>query len=93
MAVIGVEKGSDGVPYALLADENGYKGAAFVGLPGAQRSTFWRYFKGRAAAKAPIVGLKKTATWLQPGMTASVRYLKGSDKLRHAVVQQIEVES
>lgn len=40
MAVIGVERDRDGVPYALLADDRGYQGAAFIGLPGALRSAF-----------------------------------------------------
>lgn len=93
MRVIGVEKGADGVPYALLADDGGYKGAAFVGLPGAQRSAFWKFVEGATVTQAPIVGLKKKASWIRPGMTARVRYLKGSDKLRHAVVQQIEIEA
>lgn len=80
------------MPYALLANERGYQGAAFVGLPGAQRSEFWRFVEGSTVATAPIVGIKKKASWLKPGMTAKVRYLKGSDKLRHAVVQGIEID-
>jgi len=88
MAVIGVEKGSDGVPYALLADEVGYKGMAFIGLPGSMRSAFWRFVEGRSS-DVPVIGGKKSATWLQPGMAAKVRFLKGSDKLRHAVVQEV----
>jgi bifunctional non-homologous end joining protein LigD len=90
MQVIGVERDKGGVPYALLANEKGYQGAAFVGLPAGSRQQFWRYVEGKAAAEAPIVGLKISATWLQPGMTAKVRYLKGSDKMRHAVVQGVE---
>lgn len=92
MAVIGVERGADNVPYALLANEKGYQGAAFVGLPGAQRNAFWRFVEGQTVADAPIVGLKKKAAWLKPGMTAKVRYLKGSDKMRHAVIQNVEIE-
>lgn len=92
MQVIGVERDKDGVPYALLANERGYQGVAFVGLAKGMRSQFWSYVEGKAASKAPIAGLKRTATWLQPGMTAKVRYLKGSDKMRHAVVQGLEIE-
>ena len=33
MQVIGVERDKSGVPYALLANERGYQGLAFVGLP------------------------------------------------------------
>lgn len=92
MQVIGVERDKQGVPYALLANGSGYQGSAFIGLPGGLRTAFWRYVEGKAAAQAPIIGLKKTATWLKPGMTAKVRYLKGADKMRHAVVQGVEIE-
>lgn len=90
--VIGVEKDRDGVPVALLADGTGYRGTAFIGLPGGLRSAFWKFVEGREAPASPIIGLRKRATWSQPGMKAQVRYLKGSDKLRHAVVQTVEVE-
>lgn len=92
MDVIGVEKDRDGVPVALLADARGYRGTAFIGLPGGLRSAFWRFVEGRSTPAPPIIGLRKRATWLQPGMRAQVRYLKGSDKLRHAVVQDVVVE-
>nr|WP_314257941.1 ATP-dependent DNA ligase [uncultured Devosia sp.] len=92
MQVIGVERDKQGVPYALLADDRGYQGAALVGLPGSLRTAFWRYVEGETVATAPIVGLKKKANWLRPGMTAKVRYLKGSDKMRHAVVQAVDIE-
>ncbi|HEY8578168.1 MAG TPA: ATP-dependent DNA ligase [Devosia sp.] len=92
MAVIGSERDKAGVPYALLANEAGYQGTAFIGLPGRLRSAFWRYVEGQTVTEAPLVGLKKKAAWLRPGMTAKVRYLKGSDKMRHAVVQGVEIE-
>jgi hypothetical protein len=91
--VIGVDKGSDGIPYALLADEAGYRGAAFISLPASLRDVFWRYVEGRGVAKAPILGTgRKKATWISPGLRATVRHLKGGDKLRHATVQAIEVD-
>jgi len=91
--VIGVDNGSDGIPYALLADEAGYRGAAFISLPASLRDVFWRYVEGRGVAKAPIIGTgRRKATWLSPGLRATVRHLKGSDKLRHATVQAIEIE-
>lgn len=90
--VIGVDKDSDGIPYALLADEAGYRGAAFVSLPASLRDVFWRYVESHGAAGAPILGTKrKKAIWLKPGMRAQVRHLKGSEKLRHATVQAIEI--
>jgi bifunctional non-homologous end joining protein LigD len=91
MDVIGVEKDRDGIPYALLADEAGYRGTAFIGLPGSMRTAFWQFVEGRTA-EVPVIKSRTKATWLQPGMKATVRYLKGSDKLRHAVVQRVDVE-
>lgn len=91
--VIGVDKGSDGIPYALLADEAGYRGAAFISLPASLRDVFWRYVESRGVAKAPILGTgRKKATWIGHGLRATVRHLKGSDKLRHATVQAIEID-
>ena len=90
--VIGVERDKTGIPYALLADGQGYRGAAFIALPGRLREQFWRYVEGRGV-DAPTLTLpkRKGATWVGPGMTATVRHLKGSDKLRHATVQAIQL--
>jgi ATP-dependent DNA ligase len=91
--VIGVERDREGVSYALLADDHGYRGAAYITLPAAMRDVFWRYVEGRAAAAPSLHGLRrKGATWVRPGLVATVRHLKGSDKLRHATVQDILIE-
>lgn len=90
--VIGVERDKTGIPCALLADEAGYRGMAFIALPAALRNAFWRYVGDRSVEKPVFPSLrKKGTTWLTPGMRASVRYLKGSDKLRHATVQTIAI--
>lgn len=91
--VIGVERDKTGINYALLADAEGYRGAAMITLPAALRDVFWRYVEGRTTDK-PAIKLPKRAgaSWIRPGMKASVRFLKGSDKLRHATVKGIEVE-
>lgn len=91
--VIGVERDSAGVLYALLADAEGYRGAAFVSLPMAVREVFWHHVERLSADRpsVPVAG-KKKATWLKPGLQATVRHLKGSDKLRHATVTGIDVE-
>lgn len=89
--VIGVERDKTGVPYALLSDASGYRGTAFIGLPGQMRDQFWGYVEDRMGP-APEGVRRPKATWLRPGMSAQVRYLKGSDKLRHAVVQRVDVE-
>jgi bifunctional non-homologous end joining protein LigD len=91
--VIGVERDKAGINYALLADAGGSRGAAMITLPAALRDVFWRYVEGRTTDK-PAIKLPKRAgaSWIRPGMKASVRFLKGSDKLRHATVKGIEVE-
>lgn len=88
--VVGVERDGNGVPYALLADADGYRGTAFVSLPKSLRDVFWRRVEelGGAAPSVKVAG-KKDATWLRPGLRATVRHLKGSDKLRHATVTKV----
>lgn len=80
------------MPYALLADEKGYRGAAFVSLPAPLREVFWRQVE-LLGSDVPLIqgtGKRKDATWLKPGLKATVRHLKGSDKLRHATVTDID---
>lgn len=90
--VVGVERDGNGVPYALLADADGYRGTAFVSLPKSLREVFWRRVEELGGAKPQIkVSGKKDANWLRPGLRATVRHLKGSDKLRHATVQGIDL--
>lgn len=90
--VIGITRGADGVPYALLADESGYRGAAYLTLPVAVRSLFWRYVDTKTIASPTVADApKKNASWIQPGLRASVRFLKGSDKLRHAAVKKVDL--
>jgi bifunctional non-homologous end joining protein LigD len=91
--VIGVERDKTGISYALLADENAYRGAAFIALPAALRDIFWHYVECRGIPSSSVVLPKrKDATWIRPGLRARVRHLKGSDKLRHATVNGIEID-
>ncbi|WIJ27058.1 RNA ligase family protein [Devosia sp. RR2S18] len=88
--IIGIERDKEGVPHALVADASGYRGSAYLTLPGGARELFWRWTEQHAAEQGPFK--KRGAQWLQQGLRAQVRFLKGSDKLRHAVVQSIQVE-
>lgn len=89
--VVGVEKDAAGIPYALLADHSGYRGSAFVSLPGALRTEFWRFVEEhKGPARVSIA--KPKAMWIKPGLRATVRHLKGSEKLRHATVTGIDVD-
>lgn len=88
--VIGVKRGDDGLPYALFASDGKRVGAAIVSLKSKVRDQFWSYVDEWAADKPTVAGPReKNATWIRPGMTATVRHLKGSDKLRHASIKAL----
>jgi ATP-dependent DNA ligase len=83
--VVGVQRADGGPATALLAREEGRTLAAAVTLGGTDRERFWRSVE-RLAVAAPAVPLARgtAATRLQPALRVRARYLKGSDKLRHA---------
>lgn len=89
--VIGVKKGSDGLPYALFARDGVHVGAAIVSLKAKLRNEFWTYVEERKLDKPTIPIREKNTTWIWPGVTARVRYLKGSDKLRHASIKSLVI--
>jgi DNA ligase D-like protein (predicted ligase) len=91
--VIGFETGTGTAPNALLAREGpdglSYAGSAMVTLAGAQRERFWRTME-RDAVPTPMLPMSKaTAKWVNPSMRVRARYLKGSDKLRHATLTEL----
>jgi ATP-dependent DNA ligase len=91
--VIGFETGTGTAPNALLAREGpdglSYAGSAMVTLAGAQRERFWRTME-RDAVPTPMLPMSKaTAKWVKPSMRVRARYLKGSDKLRHATLTEL----
>jgi bifunctional non-homologous end joining protein LigD len=87
--VIGTEYADRGPAFALLAreDKEGlhYAGSAFVTLGGEERETFWNEVE-RLRRKRPALSMPKRpkTTWIEPQLRVQARYLKGSDKLRHA---------
>lgn len=90
--VAGVKRGDDGLPYALFTREGEYVGAAIVSMRAKIRYEFWRFVEYRAVPVVPAWGRReKHATWVQPGMRATVRYLKGSEKLRHASIKALTI--
>jgi DNA ligase D-like protein (predicted ligase) len=89
--VIGVQRGDSGPPTALLAREEAgalvYAGGAAVTLSGADREKFWRSAEKLAVEGPPLPIARGTAaSWLHPVLQFRARYLKGSDKLRHATL-------
>ena len=89
--VIGVQRGDGGPATALLAREEAgalvYAGSAAVTLGGADRERFWRSVE-QLAADVPAVPVARgtVASWLHSALHVRARYLKGSDKLRHATL-------
>jgi DNA ligase D-like protein (predicted ligase) len=96
--VIGVEWSAGRPPTALLArEEDGqlvYAGGAMVTLGACGRDDFWRAVERLSANAPPVPGLKASAgKWLTPKMRVRARYLKGSDKLRHATLKELVGET
>ncbi len=92
--VIGVERSAGRPPTALLArEEDGelaYAGGAMVTLAEPYRDRFWRGVERLNSPAPPVAGLTQSdAQWLRPEMRVRARYLKGSDKLRHATLKVI----
>lgn len=90
--VIGADLSPTGVPVAILArrDEHGlhYVGDAFVTLKAADRGAFWAYVEANTI-DTPAVPLKRRGTWLNPGLVATVKHLRGEGMLRHASLRKL----
>jgi DNA ligase D-like protein (predicted ligase) len=86
--VIGTQPPQNGPACALLAREGAegleYAGSAFVTLSEGERDAFWRDMERlrRLSPAVPMAG--RSAAWVEPRVRVRARFLKGSDKLRHA---------
>lgn len=83
------EPGRPTVAYMVTPDrERRYVGGAFVTVSHDMRERLWARI--RADAK-PVKGVdaKPGTEWLKPGLTATVRHLRGEDKLRHATLTEL----
>jgi bifunctional non-homologous end joining protein LigD len=56
------------------------------------RDQFGGYVEAMPRAAHSAGPREKNATWLQPGERATVRHLKGSDKLRHASIKSLLID-
>jgi bifunctional non-homologous end joining protein LigD len=83
------EPGRPAIAYLVTPDkQRNYVGGAFITLNTEIRERLW----ARVHAKAkPVKGVqaKPGAEWLKPGLIARVRYLKGEQTLRHAILREI----
>jgi hypothetical protein len=91
--LLGTERDSDGVPWALLAsDRDGrlqFAGPAVLNPPQALRAAWRARMAALAVAKPPLQGLRQgTAQWLRPELRVRVKHLKAKGVLRHATVKQ-----
>lgn len=91
--VVGTERSTKGTT-ALLARETEqgleYAGGAMLTLRSEDRERFWTCAE-ELAADRPALPLRKRpgVAWLEPRLHVCARYLKGSDKLRHATVREL----
>jgi ATP-dependent DNA ligase len=67
-----------------------YAGAAMLTLPAVERERFWRQAEALASERpALLLPRPSPVAWLKRELRVEVRFLKGSDKLRHATVGQL----
>jgi DNA ligase D-like protein (predicted ligase) len=92
--LLGTERDSDGVPWALLAsDRDGrleFAGPAILNPPQALRAAWKERLAELAVAKPPLRGLRQgSAQWLRPELRVRVKHLEAKGVLRHATVKQL----
>jgi bifunctional non-homologous end joining protein LigD len=92
--LLGTERDSDGVPWALLAsDRDGrlaFAGPAILNPPQALRAAWRKRMAELVIAKPPFRGLRQgSAQWLRPERRVRVKHLKAKGTLRVPSVQKI----
>jgi len=95
--LLGTDRDSDGVPWALLAtDRDGhlaFAGPAILNPPQALKAALRERMAALEIAKPPLRGLRQgSAQWLRPELRVRVRHLKARGMLRHATVKQLITE-
>jgi bifunctional non-homologous end joining protein LigD len=91
--LLGTDRDSDGVPWALLASDRGsqleFAGPAILNPPQALRATWRERMAALAVSKPPLRGLRQgSAQWFRPELRVRVQHLKAKGTLRHATVKQ-----
>jgi bifunctional non-homologous end joining protein LigD len=89
LEVAGVLEGRGKPTVALMVDgENNYRGGAFITNHGIKDRLLARV-RTKAGPLPKGMAKKPDARWLQPGIKAIVRHLRGEEDLRHASVQEV----
>jgi bifunctional non-homologous end joining protein LigD len=92
--LLGTERDSDGVPWALLASVRGgrleFAGPAILNPPRQDRRQWGELIAALAVTKPPLRGLRQgSAQWLRPELRVRVKHLKAKGMLRHTTVKQL----
>ena len=87
MDIIGVQRERGKPAMVLMADKGRYMGGAFVTFKADKRQALWDRVQGKVGAPPPKGLKKQKAEWLQPGLSGKVRFLKGEEQLRHAMLK------
>ena len=89
LEVAGIVSGTGKPTVALMVDaERNYVGGAFVTRQDYKHRMLARVTK-KAMPLPRILKAKSDAQWLEPGLIARVRHLRGEEELRHASVVEI----
>lgn len=93
LELLGVERERGKPAFALMGEPGTrkYVGSAFITLNQEMRERLWKRVQERAGP--PPKGMKRPATvWVQPGIKARVKHLRGETGLRHASLQAFREE-
>jgi ATP-dependent DNA ligase len=85
--LIGVQREAGKPAMVLMADKGRYMGSAFVTFKADKRQALWDRVQGKVGAPPPKGLKKEKAEWLRPGVLGRVRFLKGEEQLRHAMLK------
>jgi ATP-dependent DNA ligase len=87
MDIIGVQRERGKPAMVLMADDGRCMGGAFVTFSADKRQALWDRVQGEVGAPPPKGFKKQKAEWLKPGLSGKVRFLKGEEQLRHAMLK------
>ncbi|MBA1141772.1 DNA ligase [Mesorhizobium sp. CCANP35] len=93
--LIGVKRQSGKQTEGLFARDGKYVGKAVIATTRAIKERLWqRIERDRTAQPAgiPTAAADGGVEWVKPGIKARVRHLRGEPKLRHASVQDFQVQ-
>jgi DNA ligase D-like protein (predicted ligase) len=94
LELLGIERESGKPAFALMAEPGTgkYVGSAFITANRSIRERLWKRVQAHAAP-APKGSNRPAMQWVKPGLIATIKHLRGEEKLRHASLQDFhEIE-